>query len=143
MSHQRIIDFSSAARGRGEARFFESLENGTDYLCVRAPESLSGVGCLTIRLGFPVIMGSPYEVADSDRYLNVDDDVIGGPVTINLPPAAESVNRELSIKKLGSSGIVTVDPSGSETIDDQATMDIVFQYDAMQLFCDGVAWWIH
>ena len=136
MPYQRIIDCS-------EVHLFEDPANGTNHIAIKAPESLSETGCLRIRVGLPDVTASPYAVADGDRYINVDDDVVGGPVTVNLPPVADSAGRELSIKKLGTTGVVTVDPSGSETIDGELTMDIIFQHDAMQIFSDGTAWWIH
>lgn len=138
MSYRRIIDFSDG----GEARFFESEANGSDYTSIRGPKNLSETSCLTIRVGIPEITATPYEVADGDRYLMVDDDAIGGPVTINLPPAAQSVTRELSVKKLGTTGEITIDGFGSEPIDDDLTKVLSLQHDCLSMMCDGSNWWI-
>lgn len=70
-------------------------------------------------------------------------DCTSNAITINLPAAADWTGVEYSIKKIDStSNTVTVDGSGSETIDGATTQDIIFQYDAMRITSDGTQWWI-
>lgn len=88
------------------------------------------------------ITTTSYTVLDKDRTILADDDAAGGAMTIILPAVAQNNHRELTIKKIGATAVVTVDGNGPETIDEVATQDILFQYDAMQLVCDGVQWWI-
>jgi hypothetical protein len=66
-----------------------------------------------------------------------------GAVTVNLPTASQSEDQKYFIKKIDSSGnIVTVDPDGSETIDDQTTQLLSNQYDSIEIVSDGSEWWI-
>lgn len=85
---------------------------------------------------------TPYTIGALDHLLLVDDDAVGGPVTINLTPAAGNLSRHLHVKKIGSTAAVTIDPDGAETVDRAATLDIFFQYDAPSLVCDGTEWWL-
>lgn len=63
--------------------------------------------------------------------------------TVNLPAAASSTNRVIRIKKVDSgTGKVTIDGNASETIDGDTTKDMVLQYEAMTLQCDGSNWHI-
>jgi hypothetical protein len=89
-----------------------------------------------------VTSGPSYTVLTTDKTVLVDDDEAGVAVTVLLPAAADSNNRELRVKKLGSTAAVTVDGNGAETIDDATTQSIASQYDAMHIQCDGTGWWI-
>lgn len=89
-----------------------------------------------------VTSGTIYTILLTDKTILVDDDRTGGAVRVVLPPAAQSKDRELRVKKIGSTGAVTVDGSGSETIDNSTTLIITNQYDAAHLVCDGAKWWI-
>lgn len=71
----------------------------------------------------------------------VDDDTAGGPVTVNLPPVATRTTP-YHVKKLGTTGSVTVDGDGSETIDNSLTAVIGVQYDSIRLAPGDGAWWI-
>lgn len=93
--------------------------------------------------GFTVVTSTTYTVTATDRYLLVDDDAAGAAVTITLPTTTSTLGRRLTIKKIGTTAAVTVDGNGSETIDEELTVDILFQYDAMQIVSDGTEWWIH
>lgn len=95
------------------------------------------LGCIKL-----VIAGPSYSTTKSDQILVVNDDTAGEAVTILLPPAVENKNRELIIKKYGSTGNVIVDGNGAETIDRSLTYTMVNQYDIIGLKCDGVEWYI-
>ena len=86
------------------------------------------------------VITTPITLTDADHIILVDDDTVGGAVTINLPLAANSTGNIYHIKKMGTTGVVTINPSGSETIDGATTLDIVFQYDAPEVYCDGTGW---
>ena len=92
----------------------------------------------------PDLTGNSYTIADTDWIvlINDDDADVTGTVVVDLPAAASSENRWLHIKKIGSSFDVQLDPSGAETIDGAATLDLTVQYDCVSIFCDGSAWWI-
>ena len=72
----------------------------------------------------------------------VDDDTVGGAVTINLPAVADSEGNIYSIKKLGTTGNVIVDANGSETIDGATTQTLTVQYTCIEVYCDGTEWFI-
>lgn len=95
------------------------------------------LGCIKL-----VIAGPSYSTVKSDQVLIVNDDTAGESVTILLPPAAENKNRELIIKKYGSTANIVVDANGIETIDRALTYTMVNQYDIIGLKCDGVEWYI-
>lgn len=65
-----------------------------------------------------------------------------GNVTLTLPPASEVAGFRLEVKKLTSPHTLTLDASGSETIDGAATLAWSTQYQSFALFSDGTAWHI-
>lgn len=70
-------------------------------------------------------------------------DATSGAITVTLPAASSSSGRTLTIKKTDSStNLITVDGNASETIDGDLTKKIGFQYDFMQISCDGSNWHI-
>lgn len=63
--------------------------------------------------------------------------------TITLPAAASSTNRKLKIKKVDSgAGKVIVDANASETIDGALTFNVFFQYNDVEIVCDGTSWYV-
>ena len=71
----------------------------------------------------------------------IDDDTAGGAVTVTLPPAA-NFNRHLHVKKLGTTGNVTIDGNGSETVDGSAGYTLTVQYQSVTVFSNGTGWFI-
>lgn len=70
-------------------------------------------------------------------------DATTGAVTVNLPSAASSRGAALVVKKIdASANAVTIDASGSETIDGATTQALAAQYDSLTLICDASQWWI-
>ena len=136
--YKRTIDFSDG----GEARFFEDPATGEFYIAVRAPEGVSATGALILRIAIPRVVTVTYAVKDEDRAVLVDDDAAGGAVTVNLPAAVDSLGRELIVKKLGTTGSVTIDPNEAETIDGASTNVLSAQNDVVELKSDGTEWWI-
>ena len=68
-------------------------------------------------------------------------DATGGAVTLTLPLAAAIIGRVISVKKIDASGnAVTVDGSGSETIDGASTAVLTSQYDSVTVMTDGSEW---
>ena len=82
-----------------------------------------------------------YTVLSTDSVLTVDDTVIGGNVTINLPSAATlGSGWTLDVKRTGSTFLVTIDPDGTETIDDNLTLSITDKNQSVRLISDGSNW---
>jgi hypothetical protein len=68
-----------------------------------------------------------------------------GTCTVTLPSALCSNGRIISVKDAGGNASVnniTVATEGSETVDGDATKDIVGDYDSLDLFSDGFNWFI-
>lgn len=79
-------------------------------------------------------------VLESDAFLLVD--TTSGSVTLTLPAAAYMRGRLVCVKKLVAANTVTVDGSGSETIDGSATLAWTTAYQTYTLLCDGSTWHI-
>jgi hypothetical protein len=85
-------------------------------------------------------------VSKTATYTAADESVIlvdstSGVVTINLPTAASIAGRIYTIKKIDSSvNKVTIDPSGSETMDGETTLELIGQYGIIKLISDGTNW---
>ena len=67
-----------------------------------------------------------------------------GVFSIVLPePSGATVGKTYYIKKVdSSSNAITIEPSGSATIDGQTNLDITTQYDSYTVISDGSSWWI-
>ena len=82
----------------------------------------------------------------TSNYTAVPGDVImanaaGGPFTITIPPSVSSV-APIFIKKVDATGnIVSVTATGGDLIDGLATQQLNVQYQAMEIFPDGVTNW--
>lgn len=88
------------------------------------------------------VITTTYNQVNADDILLVDDDTAGGTVTVNLLAASSFANRKLTIKKLGSTGSVVIDPSGAELIDGNASVTLIGQNDTVTIYCNGSAWYI-
>lgn len=66
-----------------------------------------------------------------------------GAVTVNLPSASLMIWQVYSIKKIdATANAVTIDPSGSETIDGASTLALTTQWQRVQIQSNGVAWFV-
>lgn len=97
---------------------------------------LTSISSVSVQLVHTDVTSTTYTVVDSDYLLYVTN---SSPVTINLPPAANSKYRVLDINNSGTS-TVTVDGNGSETINGSTTTIMSTQYDSITLHCDGIEW---
>jgi hypothetical protein len=73
-----------------------------------------------------------------DRVLKVN--AADGAVTVSLPSAVSNLVAYTIVKSDASANAVTVDPSGAETINGDATRDLSTQWDAVTLRSDGANW---
>lgn len=70
-------------------------------------------------------------------------DSSGGAFSVNLPAASGNAGLTLVVKKTDSSfNPVTIDGSGSETIDGSTTTTVNTQNEALMIQCDGTNWQI-
>ena len=79
-----------------------------------------------------------YTATADDHTIRVD--TTSGNVTISLPAAASSVGRIFYIKKVAAANTVTIDPSGSETIDGSSTATLSSNYEHTVVQSNGTSW---
>lgn len=85
------------------------------------------------------ITSSTY-TAGNEFVILCNDDVAGGAITVNLPTAIGISGKMYHIKKLGTTGNITVDGNGSQTIDGATTAVLTTQYESIQIVSDGANW---
>jgi hypothetical protein len=84
---------------------------------------------------------TPYTVVVTDRTILID--ATAGAKVVDLPTAASSKWRILTVKKIDVSAFtVTIDPAGAETIDGAGTLVVTTQYQSFTVQSDGTSWWI-
>lgn len=76
------------------------------------------------------------------QFIDCDDDAAGGAMTVNLPAISSVAKRPYHFVKTGSSGNVTLDGNGSESIGGSSTYVISSQYDKVTLYPRGSRWYI-
>jgi hypothetical protein len=82
-----------------------------------------------------------YTVLDSDGYAAIHVQTGASNRTVTLPTAADNTDRVITIKKTDSAaGKIIVDGENAETIDGDATVDLLAQYDSITLRCNGTGW---
>lgn len=59
--------------------------------------------------------------------------------TVSLPTAVGAAGRVYVIKNSGT-GVITIDPALTQTIDGQTTYILAVQYEALQIMSDGANW---
>jgi hypothetical protein len=74
--------------------------------------------------------------------INVDDDAAGDACTTTLPDAATHTDRTFRVKKMGTTGAVTVASAGGN-IDGAATAVLSAQYESITVISDGTNWGIY
>ena len=85
-----------------------------------------------------------YNMTTTDGRCIILADSSSNAITINLPAASENNGRVIYIKDKGGSGFtnhITIDPNGSETIDNQPSTAINQNYGSMMIVCDGSTGW--
>jgi hypothetical protein len=85
---------------------------------------------------------STYTVSISDRGKTILADASGGAFTINLPASATAGNKfKIIIKKIdNSTNAVTIDPAGTEKIDEQTTYVLQDYFDFIESHSDASNW---
>ena len=70
-------------------------------------------------------------------------DTSTGPITISLPTAANASGKLFWIKKIdASANLVTIDPDGSECIDNELLISLCNEGDTVQIVSNGSQWYI-
>lgn len=73
----------------------------------------------------------------------VNLDASAGSFTIILPPIADALFKWYLFKMVGdTSNTVTIDPDGTEQIDDALTAVFTTQFESFGIYNDAVKWWI-
>lgn len=86
---------------------------------------------------------SPVALTASDAGNAYEADTTSGSIEFDLPSAASVGNgKGFVFKKTASANTLTIDPSGSETIDDVSTsLAITTQYQSVGIFSNGAEWY--
>ena len=130
--------------------------------------SLTVVNGSTI-LEFPIVDGTPNQILSTDGSgsLNLQDlvynvtaslsssilpiisnfvvfaDAISGSFTLTLPDAISTVGKQFHVKKIDNTGnTVTIQPSGSQVIDNASNKVITTPYTSINLVSYSNNWWI-
>ena len=85
-------------------------------------------------------------VTTGNHTATLDEDIIimkdTAACTVSLPAASTATNKVYHIKKFGNSvNAVTIDPNGSEKIDNATTKTMGGYLDSIMIVCDGVEWY--
>ena len=87
----------------------------------------------------------PTVVSKTTTYtaLTTDNTILAdGTFTITLYTAVGNSGRTLNIKNIGT-GVITIDPNGTETVDlDATSLVISIQHTSITIQSDGTNWWI-
>jgi len=107
---------------------------------------LTGLGWLDTSIASPESTRTIHLITSDTTidatYDAIEVDASGGPVTITLPLAAANASQ-FDVKKIDSSAnTVTIDPNGTETIDDGATAVLTVQYENITFYSNLTEWWI-
>lgn len=99
--------------------------------------SLSSIGVFAVTS----VSSTPYSAAITDGYILVD--ASGSAITVNLPTAIGNTGKALVIKKIDlTANVVTLDGSGSQTIDQSLTWLLTIPNEAIRIISDGSNWQI-
>ncbi len=86
-------------------------------------------------------ISSTYTATPTDHILLAD--ASAGAFIITLPTSVGNSGREYIIKKIDSSlNIITIKGTSSETIDSSTTFDLELQDESVNIYSNGVNWYI-
>jgi hypothetical protein len=94
-----------------------------------------------IRYHNTVTKTSTYVILDNDGFDTIFFNIAEA-ITTTLPTAADNDGRLITIMKTSSTGVLTIDGEGGETIDGDTEIYLFSQYDYAELICDGSNWHI-
>jgi hypothetical protein len=84
--------------------------------------------------------------ATGDISLSTLDEVVfvetSGQVEIDLPSAISNDGKEFVIKYVSGEGPIVINPSGSETIDGDSSLNIYYQKESISIISNGANWFI-
>jgi hypothetical protein len=116
--------------------FMRITNSGYVGVGTTAPHSTLHVGG-SYAVGY-VAKTAAYTAGDADSVISVD--TTSGNVSIYLPTATTITGRIYTIKKIVAANTVTVDPSGSQTIDDSTTATLSSQWSYITVISNGADW---
>ena len=99
-------------------------------------QTLTKISLSLFGLAVTSVSSGPYSAAISDGVI-----LVTGTFTIDLPTAIGNTGRYLVIKNIGT-GTITVDASGTQTIDGALTYTLTLQYEVVTIVSDGSNWHI-
>lgn len=124
------LEYPSPADVIGTTRF--------DGALMRPVIIKDGISPQSLMAGNIVSKAGAYQALPSDGLILA---TTAGSQTVTLPAVADvPVGHEVTVKKTGSGGTLTIEGSGSETIDGALNVTTTTQYDAITLRSDGSSW---
>ena len=79
-----------------------------------------------------LVVDTAVTIGKADRIVLIDDDTAAGTVTVSLLTGDNRENGQTHVvKKLGTTGNVTIDPGSGNTIDGSSTHTLTAQYDVV------------
>jgi hypothetical protein len=151
VSDSDLVPFSSESSGN----FFTNFQADNGTVTATSPNdtirivNATKTGAKEITTGSGVGGGGNREYANvtTDISMSDTDDVIfanssSNPVNVYIPTAASVGGKEVTIKMVAGSAPVTVLASGSETIDGQASRQLLHTYESITLISNNTNWYI-
>ena len=88
-----------------------------------------------------IVVTGDYDVTCDDDVILVDANLT--PITISMPPLSDCLGKKIAVKKIDeSNNLVTIDGSGSETIDSETEQFLTVFGDAPQMVSQTTGWYI-
>lgn len=117
---------------------------GTGSVAMQLAEGGTIRGKLNLHGGvshIPTTITSSYTVALSDHAIFAD--ASSGSLTVTVPAASASTGSEFHVKKIDSTGnIVTLEMTGTDTLDDVSSVNISDQYESYLMKSNGSNWYV-
>ena len=119
------------------AIFYNVEHRGKVGICEQSPHStLHDHGSFAVNMS---IVTNNYTATDTDMVILCNTS--GGNIRIDLPSVATCEGRIYIIKKISSdANIVTIDPFGTETIDDSPMCTLSLPNERMQIVATSLGW---
>lgn len=135
--HTATVDTNANTVCTGDTTYLDGEGNCDDISSVYAPAApVSRLSAISTKTG-------DYTMTTTDFIVLID--ATSNSVTITLPAVSGNSGLRYKFKRLDNQDptyTVTIDANSTETIDGAETKTITNQYDAMEIVCDGSAWYI-
>lgn len=142
LTSNQSISLSGDATGSGATSIAVTLANSGVTAGTYTSVTVDSKGRVTAgsngSSSFTIVTASVnYNVTSNDGVI-----LANGAITVTLPAASTVTGKTIIIKRISSSGPVTVNVTSNGTIDGFANIIIDQQYTSLTIVSNGTAWWI-